>query len=63
MIKFNYFELNFNFIFFEVFRRVKYDNEFVFEKKSKMVKKKLFFISYFCIDIVIGCIFISNIMS
>lgn len=35
-----------------------------FEKKGKMVKKKkLFFISYFCIGIVLGCIFISNIMS
>lgn len=35
MIKFNYFELNFNFIFFEVFRRVKYDNEFLKKKRVK----------------------------
>lgn len=47
MIKFNYFNLNFNFIFFEVFRRVKYDNEFVFEKKSKMVKKSCFLLVIF----------------
>lgn len=43
MIKFNYFELNFNFIFFGVFRRVKYDNEFVFEKKELNGKKKVVF--------------------
>lgn len=41
MIKFNYFELNFNFIFFEVFRRVKYDNEFL-KKKELNGKKSCF---------------------
>lgn len=42
MIKFNYFELNFNFIFFEVFRRVKYDNEFLKKKKELNGKKSCF---------------------
>lgn len=42
MVKLNYLESNFNFIFLEVFRRAKHDNESVFEKKSKTVKKSCF---------------------
>lgn len=42
MIKLNYLESNFNFIFLEVFRRAKHDNESVFEKKELNGKKSCF---------------------
>lgn len=43
MIKLNYLESNFNFIFLEVFRRAKHDNEFL--KKKELNGKKSCFLS------------------